>query len=125
MKVAIYLTVLGKAIPPAVRTSTRQRRDENLVAMILSAISNQRMDVKGISRASLVKQMKVAKVQTRRALEGVQLLSRKVDRRGAAAVAAGQKAVDRWAARVSRHRKEVVVARGMLQNHLISQKYKD
>ena len=122
MKVAIYLTPLGQA--PAAQT-TRQRKDENLVAMILSAISNQRTDVKGISRASLVKQMKVAKVQTRRALEGVQLLSRKVDRRGAAAVAAGQKALDRWAARVSRHRKEVVVARGMLQNHLISQKYKD
>ena len=122
MKVAIYLTPLGQA--PAAQT-TRQRKDENLVAMILSAISNQRTDVKGISRASLVKQMKVAKVQTRRALEGVQLLSRKVDRRGAAAVAAGQKALDRWAARVSRHRKEVVVARGMLQNHLISQKYRD
>ena len=60
LRLARSLTKIGRNIshcarPSAVQT-TRQRKDENLVAMILSAISNQRTDVKGISRASLVKQ---------------------------------------------------------------------
>ena len=79
--------------------------------MILSAISNQRTDVKGISRASLVKQMKVAKVRQEGRWKGA-AAEQESGSSGAAAVAAGRKALDRWAARVSKHRKEVVVARG-------------